>query len=149
MFSEPQSVEVSKMPESRRADRIKSFLRAQILFNHRMTTIDCLIKNISSDGARIEVGKTISIPTEFEIYIPHKNKTHSARMVWRDANAMGIEFIATEANAIPEEAQPDTQVLRLRALEMENTELKVRIRDLSRRLEDLGQDPELSIFSAI
>jgi len=137
------------MPELRRSERIKSFLRAQILFNHRMTTIDCLIKNISAGGARIEVGKTMSIPTEFEIYIPQKNKTHSARMIWRDANAIGVEFVAAQTNTTPDEPQPDIQGLRLRALEMENAELRVRVRELSRRLEDLGQDPELSICQII
>jgi len=137
------------MPELRRTERIKSFLRAQILFNHRMTTVDCLIKNISAGGAKIDVDQTASIPAEFEIYIPQKNKTHKARMIWRDAHAIGVEFMAAESQGITDETQPDIQGLRLRALEMQNSELKIRVRELSKRLEDLGQDPELSIRQVI
>jgi hypothetical protein len=137
------------MPELRRTERIKSFLRAQILFNNRMTTIDCLVKNISAEGAKVEVSQAVSIPTEFEIYIPQKNRTHNAHMVWRDANAIGIEFMAADAQGSADEPQPDVQGLRVRALEMQNAELRVRIRELSKRLEDLGQDPELSIRQAI
>jgi hypothetical protein len=137
------------MPELRRTERVKSFLRAQILFNNRMTTVDCLIKNISQEGARVEVSQTMSIPTDFEIYIPQKNKTFNAHMIWRDANAIGIEFIAADAHGSTDEIQPDIQGLRLRALEMQNAELRVRVRELSKRLEDLGQDPELSIRQAI
>jgi hypothetical protein len=137
------------MPELRCTERIKTFLRAQILFNNRMTTVDCLIRNISAEGAKVEVSQAISIPTEFEIYIPRRNITCSARMVWRDANAIGIEFKAADAHGTADEAQPDIQGLRLRALEMQNAELRVRIRELSKRLEDLGQDPDLSIRQAI
>ena len=37
--------------EKRVDNRVRSFLRAQIIFNNRMTTIDCIIKNISPSGA--------------------------------------------------------------------------------------------------
>ncbi len=137
------------MTELRGAERVRSFLRAQILFNNRMATIDCLIKNFSPEGARVAVDKDVSLPTEFEIHIPQKNKTHNARMVWRAANAIGIEFLAMDANSSANEMDADVQGLKLRALEMQNAELKTRVRELSKRLEDLGQDPELSIRRAI
>jgi hypothetical protein len=137
------------MLEQRRSERVKSFLRAQILYNNRMTTVDCLVKNISADGAKIEVAQTTSIPDAFDLYIPQKSKTYHARMAWRDATSIGVSFVAADSDTPAENIASDTQSLRLRALEMQNAELKARIRDLSKRLEDLGQDPELAIRQVI
>jgi hypothetical protein len=67
-------------------------------------------------------------------------------MIWRDATSMGVEFEVAETEELPAQdaASSDTQALRIRALEMQNMELKTRVRELSKRLEDLGQDPDLT-----
>jgi hypothetical protein len=131
----------------RSAERVRSFLRAQIIFNNRMSTIDCIIKNISPNGARIALSDTMALPTEFDIYIPQKGRGHHARLIWRDKESIGVEF--TDAQIAAPGASAGTPVeppamgteARLRELELQNAELKARIRALSKRLEDLGQDP--------
>lgn len=135
-------------PEKRASDRIRSFLRAQIIFNNRMTTIDCIIKNISASGARVALNDTLAVPTEFEIYIPQRGCSHHARLVWRDKDSIGIDFVDAQQPmpaAAPAPAAPEPHALggeaRLRELEVQNAELKLRIRQLTKRLEDLGQDP--------
>jgi hypothetical protein len=135
----------------RESDRIRSFLRAQIIFNNRMTTIECIVKNISSTGARVALNDTLAVPTEFEIFIPQRNRSHHARLVWRDKDSIGINFTDVPASAAVTQAaglaQPETPALRgeaarIRDLEVQNGELKLRIRRLSQRLVDLGQDPD-------
>jgi hypothetical protein len=136
-------------PEKRANDRIRSFLRAQIIFNNRMTTIDCIIKNISATGARVALNDTLAVPTEFDIYIPQRGYSHHARLVWRDRDSIGIDFLDVQQPAppaaAPAPAAPEPHVFggdaRLRELEVQNAELKSRIRQLTKRLEDLGQDP--------
>jgi hypothetical protein len=132
--------------ETRRTERVKAFLKAQILYNNRMTTIDCIVKNLSSEGAKIALNDSVSVPSEFDLYIPLKARTYRARMIWRDATSMGVEFEVAETEELPAQdaASSDTQALRIRALEMQNMELKTRVRELSKRLEDLGQDPDLT-----
>jgi hypothetical protein len=133
-------------PDKRDSDRVRAFLRAQIIFNNRMSTIDCIIKNISSTGARVALGDSFAVPAEFDIYIPQRNCSHHAKLVWRDKDSIGIDFVdavhqagssssadAAEPVAIGGEA-------RIRQLEVQNAELKQRIRKLTARLEDLGQD---------
>ncbi len=133
------------MPEVRRAERVKSFLRAQIIFNHRMSTIECVVKNISSQGAKIALGDSLSVPSEFELYIPQKGRSYRARLAWRDATAIGVEFITAEAQAAEaREMAGEALESRLEMLEKQNAELKIRIRELSKRLEDLGQDPNIA-----
>jgi hypothetical protein len=135
-------------PEKRASDRIRSFLRAQIIFNNRMTTIDCIIKNISATGARIALNDTLAVPTEFDIYIPQRGCSHHARLIWRDKDSIGIDFLDVQQPApvsAPAPAAPEPHGFggdaRLRELEVQNAELKARIRKLTQRLEDLGQDP--------
>jgi hypothetical protein len=131
--------------DMRSAERIRSFLRAQIIFNNRMSTIDCIIKNISATGARIALNDTFAVPTEFDLYIPQKNRGHHARLVWRDKDSIGVEFMDAQAAApTPSASEPlaTSGEARLRDLEFQNAELKARIRALSKRLEDLGQDPK-------
>ncbi|MGH6677183.1 MAG: PilZ domain-containing protein, partial [Xanthobacteraceae bacterium] len=77
----------------RSSDRIRAFLRAQIIFNNRMSTIDCIVKNISPTGARIALNDALTVPTEFELYIPQRGRSHHARLVWRDKDAIGVDFI--------------------------------------------------------
>ncbi|MFZ0559507.1 MAG: PilZ domain-containing protein [Methylovirgula sp.] len=129
----------------RSSERIRAFLRAQIIFNNRMSTIDCIIKNISPNGARIALNDALAVPTEFELYIPQRGRSHQARLVWRDKDAIGVDFIDVQATASPSSGEPPATgtEARLRELETQNTELKARIRALCRRLEDLGQDPNL------
>jgi hypothetical protein len=135
------------MEQLRGAERIRSFLRAQIIFNNRMSTIDCTIKNISTMGARIALSDSLAVPTEFEIDIPQKGRSYRARLVWRDKEAIGIEFLdanrATAVAAAP--AGLAHNVLpeqRLQELQIQNAELKVKIQKLRKRLEDIGQDPD-------
>lgn len=133
--------------DKRTSNRIRSFLRAQIIFNNRMTTIDCIVKNISPDGARVALSDTLAVPTEFDIYIPQHNRSHHARLVWRDKESIGIDFIdAHTPTATPQaSAQPEMWTAsndRIRELEVQNSELKARVRALSKRLTDLGQDPD-------
>jgi len=137
------------MQEHRQSERVKSFLRAQIIYNNRMSTIDCVVKNISPHGAKVALGDEMSVPNEFDLYIPQKGKTFHARMAWRDAASIGVEFILPQANhstsSSGEDLSSNDYAARLRALEMMNTELKQRVRDLSKRLEDLGQDPNIDV----
>jgi len=131
-----------------RTDMVKTFLRAQIVYNNGLTTIDCLVKSISSAGAKVAISDSLSVPAEFDLCIPQKNKTYRSRMLWRDTTTIGVEFILTETQAEPSEPEikSDLVAARIRKLEIQNAELKIRIRDLCKRLENLGQDPDFIVF---
>ena len=132
--------------DQRASERIRSFLRAQIIFNNRMTTIECIIKNYSASGAKVAINDTLTVPSEFEVFIPAKQRSHRARLIWRDKDSIGVNFIDAAAPAERLMAAPslDASAARLRELEAQNAELKQRVRALSKRLQDLGQDPTLA-----
>jgi len=132
---------------ARRSERVKSFLRAQIIFNNHLSTVDCIVKNISQHGARVALDETVTIPNQFELHIPQKGKTYRARMAWRDSGAIGVEFIEEPSAAFqvpPTSLSDGTPEGRVRELEILTAQLKARIRELSKRLEDLGQDPNIA-----
>lgn len=125
---------MTMMAEVRRDERVRAFLRARIIFNNQNTTIECTIKNISASGAKIVLSEALTIPTEFDLEVPQKGRTYRARMMWRDAGAIGVHFV--EAGADPSDAE-DPRIVRIQA---ENRRLKATVTGLRRRLEDLGQD---------
>jgi hypothetical protein len=122
------------MPENRRSERLKSLLRARIIFNGGNSTIDCVIKNVSAHGMRLEVADGLSIPGEFDLEVPHKGRTYRARLVWRGGGTIGVAFVP--ANAEPVRADDE-----LRRLERENAALRAQLRELTERLQELGQLP--------
>ena len=121
------------MIEARRAERIRSFLRARIVYNNQNSTIECTIKNISPFGAKIELGNAMSIPDSFDLEIPQKGRSYRARLTWRSESAIGVEFIDDD----PAHRDASSKVERL---ETENRRLRTAVAQLTKRLEDLGQD---------
>jgi hypothetical protein len=83
------------MSERRKSARQKSFLRGRILFNNRQSGFDCLIRDLSDDGARLIFSDTAGVPEVVELYIPHKEQTLRAHVQWRSAGEVGIAFAAS------------------------------------------------------
>jgi hypothetical protein len=92
------------MSERRRASRQKSFLRGCIYFNKRRSVADCLIRDISDEGAKIIFSDTINIPDVIELYIPQKEQTLRAQVQWRHGNELGVTFGEAPALSPPVEA---------------------------------------------
>jgi len=128
------------MVESRQSERARSLLRGQIVFNNGNSTIDCIVKNITRIGAKLVVSDVLSVPNAFELHVPQRGRNYPARLVWRDREGMGIAFDASEESTKPGDGASEHET-RLRDLELQNSELRARIRVLSKRLEELGQDP--------
>ena len=124
------------MDHARESERVRTFLKAVIEFNKGASKVDCLVKNISGTGARLEVTSAVGLPIEFSLHIPHRGERHRAKLVWRETNSVGVRFLPAEVH----EAAP---VRDASSLEKENARLRARIRELTRRLEDLGQDPNI------
>jgi hypothetical protein len=80
------------MFKERASIRPKAFLKATIRFPGRNTTMDCLVRNISPGGARLDVGHAVALPAEFELEIPQRGLTLQCALKWRNACAAGVSF---------------------------------------------------------
>ena len=78
--------------ERRRIARQKSFLRGMIYFNNRRSVADCLIRDISPYGARLIFSDTVTTPDTLDLYIPQKEQTLRAHVIWRVGHEVGVAF---------------------------------------------------------
>ncbi len=118
------------MAERRRETRQKTFLKGRILFNKGASSMDCLVRDMSPDGARLSLTETTVLPGAFDLYIPQKEKTYRANLAWRRADGVGITFV-DEAAALPavavspaEESPLLMLTRRIAELEAENAALR-------------------------
>jgi uncharacterized protein YceH (UPF0502 family) len=115
--------------ERRRAVRIRTFIGAKAIFNQRQSTLDCMVRNQSDDGALLVFPGSVALPELFELYLPLKRESRMVRSRWRDGERIGVSF--TPATKQDDAPIPLDLVRRLRQLEQENAALKARIATLT------------------
>ena len=123
------------MVERRAVSRQKSFLQGRIYFNHRRSSVDCLIRDFSESGARLRFAESANVPEAIELYIPNKEETHRARVEWRIGNEVGVSFgnEIQSPSVAPEAAQGDLST-RVQRLEAEIATLRRMVNELRAEL---------------
>ena len=116
------------MSDKRSGDRTRSFLKGQIVFNNRMSTMDCTVRNLSSRGAKLALTQAVALPDQFELVIPQKGETFRARMQWRRDDEVGILFVRATGAA--------DLVARVRELEAEVASLREQLAAQAARSKD-------------
>lgn len=122
--------------DGRDAPRRRTLIAAKIRYG--AVGVDCIIRNISDTGAKVEVSESIVLPARFEIAIPQKNVIHQAELRWRRGSETGIAFVSTPqpAHADGGGATGTTDLgeeklrTRIRQLEQEIVRLRARVTEL-------------------
>lgn len=127
--------------ERRRAVRQKSFLRGNIQFNNGRNSADCLIRDITTFGARLVCSDSISTPDVIDVYIPQKEQTFRAHVIWRHGQEIGVAFAQAAAANTAEHPQDLDLAARVGRLENELAAMK---RVLKRLKTDAGQDADVA-----
>jgi hypothetical protein len=78
------------MAESRRAPRYRVAKTGTIRF--RGVAIDCLVRNLSTTGAALEVSGQASIPQRFILAVPGDGLHLACRVAWRKEYRIGVAF---------------------------------------------------------
>src|SRR5262249_25723904 len=79
------------MVEYRKDPRHRTLKGGKIIYNRRLTVIDCLVRNMSRNGACLQV-QTQDLPDEFELSIPVDCVNHQCRVAWRTPDRIGVAF---------------------------------------------------------
>jgi hypothetical protein len=95
--------------------------------NERGSTMDCVVRNISEGGACVEFGETAKLPEEMRLTIARKGRSFFAKMIWRQADRIGLAFRTMTASGAPAPTDLDT---RLRRSEQKKRQLQLRIKEL-------------------
>jgi hypothetical protein len=53
---------------------------------------DCVVRDISSLGARLALVSTVSIPDRFSLTFDDAHTLRACRVVWRSVTEIGVEF---------------------------------------------------------
>lgn len=122
------------MTQPRKAERVRSFMSAQVMYGSA-PAIDCVVKNFSIAGVRLEICDRMPLPNEFELNIPHKGRTYRGRVAWRGEGIVGVEFLDKGATA--GDAANESEGDRLDRLAQENARLRAQVLQLRQRVAQL------------
>lgn len=79
--------------ERRRSARRRALKEAKVLLSD-WTAIDCLIRDLSDIGARLEFPGPTELPKEFDVLIVSSNQLVRAERTWQRGLAVGVRFTA-------------------------------------------------------
>jgi hypothetical protein len=113
--------------QDRDSIRSKTFLKAYIRFQNR--TMNCVVRNMSLSGARLEVSQTSTLPSEFELDILQRGALIQCALKWRKDEGVGVKFLDTIDPA------PSARVVT--ELRHKNARLREEIARLEARVQEL------------
>jgi hypothetical protein len=95
--------------------------------DERGATKDCVVRNISEKGARIEFNNVVKLPKEqISLTIARKGRSFLAKIVWWRDNFVGVAFSSEQPYELPVSDLEE----RLRKSEQKKRQLQRRIKQL-------------------
>ncbi len=88
------------MIERRTHPRHKVFIKGRIYFNNRLSSMNCMVREMGEQGARLEFSENVTLPDMFELYLPNKDEYFRAHVMWRKGRDIGIA-LTPEVNSNP------------------------------------------------
>ncbi len=80
--------------EQRLQPRRHTMILATIVFDSGRTRLDCVIRNLSDGGAKIELATVRGIPNNFDLLVPG-HRPQPCQVAWRALKEMGVQFLAS------------------------------------------------------
>src|SRR5437763_1366851 len=81
------------MSNRRTTTRQKALLQGRIYFNNRRMSVDCMIRDLSGDGARIKIAGAVAVPDSIELYFPARDEYRHVKIQWRHGDELGVAFV--------------------------------------------------------
>lgn len=91
------------MEERRKVQRHRVLKAGTIGFN-RAAGIDCRVRNLSTEGACLDVTSPFGIPDDFVLVIDSDRFSQPCHVIWRNGNRLGVEFRAADSPIPPRAA---------------------------------------------
>jgi len=77
--------------DTRLAPRRNTSIPALIVFDGGRRRMNCIIRNLSDRGAKLEVEKVVGVPNSFDLFARGIDP-HACRVVWRALRELGVQF---------------------------------------------------------
>ncbi|MGX4804875.1 diguanylate cyclase [Bradyrhizobium guangdongense] len=100
----------------------RTYLAGKIIFNFGQSTIDCVVRRMSENGATLEMLSSLGVPERFQLRLASQ-EILSCRVLWRSDQQVGVALGADDRAAAPTENEQErsadslvrSQMLALRA----------------------------------
>jgi hypothetical protein len=80
------------MRERRTSPRQRRLNAAKIVFNNNSSVIDCIVRDLSPQGARLLVARPVGIPDRFDLRMVRNDVCHPSKVSWRVNDQIGVSF---------------------------------------------------------
>jgi hypothetical protein len=87
--------------ERRLLPRHKTLLAGSIHFTDKQSVLDCLVRELGEDGARLRLPSTFGVPEVFDLDIPQLQLSRRCRVAWSTMQEIGVAFGALPASDNP------------------------------------------------
>jgi hypothetical protein len=115
------------MPDRRQSARDKVIYGGVAEIGERGVSRDCVVRNISENGAHLEFSSDIGLPKDTMLLtIARMGRSFLARIIWWRDNFVGVAF----SSETPYELPGSDLAERLRKSEMKKRQLQRRIKEL-------------------
>ena len=80
------------MQERRRVTRSRVLKGAKIIIGSA-STIDCVVRNVTNSGVRIQIANTVDLPETLDLTLDAGFTIRPCRVAWRSVTETGLQFI--------------------------------------------------------
>jgi diguanylate cyclase (GGDEF)-like protein len=88
--------------ERRASHRARTWRGGKVLFNNRRSVLDCTIRNLSPEGACLQVESLVGVPPAFDLLIDGEQAPRPCRLVWQSDHRAGVEFALRQSGTSPD-----------------------------------------------
>ncbi|HUN10794.1 MAG TPA: PilZ domain-containing protein [Rhabdaerophilum sp.] len=127
--------------ENRSSTRVRSFLRGEIIHSNGASKTECIVRDLSDGGARIDAPSTVTVPEFFDLHIPLRGVVYRAQIIWRHGLELGLQFAKPKENeaTVPDQKSSDVK-FRMLELEGEVAKLRAQLAEMRRIVEHVVGD---------
>ena len=80
--------------DERRSEHRRRILKGAVLkFNNGFGNLECVVRNLTSSGARVSMGQTNGIPSRLQVHISGERTPIEALVRWRNPRDIGLSFL--------------------------------------------------------
>jgi len=90
----------------------RTLLAGKLISNFGQSTIDCVVRRLSDEGATVEVENSLGIPQHCHLLIVEEGTPRPCKLVWQSDNQLGVAFEDEGPHAktdAPDLLQPEQQ----------------------------------------
>jgi hypothetical protein len=80
------------MDDRRKTPRKRVLKEGKIVYADGLRVLDCTIRDISPDGARLLIANTVGLPDNFQLYEKSSGTLYPCSIAWRQSNSIGVHF---------------------------------------------------------